>query len=128
VGEDVNADLDDECPGEGKCHGCLSFCNNCGDVGHVCDTRLAGGRCDAHPIPPEWGELRKRRREAEKKLLEATRLDREARKELDAIRDDEIARNEYTKQRHREENEMFGIKNCTCADCKREQFNEAVVS
>jgi len=26
-----------ECPGEGQCHGCLSWCDLCGDVDHVCD-------------------------------------------------------------------------------------------
>lgn len=25
------------CPGEGKCHGCLCWCDLCGDVGEVCD-------------------------------------------------------------------------------------------
>jgi len=37
----------DPCPGAGRCHGCLKWCNTCGDVSDVCD--FAG--CDAHPRP-----------------------------------------------------------------------------
>jgi len=35
---------DDECPGEGKCHGCLGWCDRCGDVGEVCNYP----DCDQH--------------------------------------------------------------------------------
>lgn len=33
-----------ECPGEGKCHGCAGWCDQCGDVDTVCDDHL----CDRH--------------------------------------------------------------------------------
>jgi hypothetical protein len=98
-----------ECPGEGKCHGCLKWCNECGDVDHVCDARLAFEPCDEHPVPPEWGELRDRRRAAEKKLYDAKQLEREALGELEAIVDDERARRHYGEQRYAEEQRMFGI-------------------
>lgn len=37
-------DTDDECPGFGKCHGCMQWCYQCGDVDTVCDA----ARCDCH--------------------------------------------------------------------------------
>ena len=36
--------IDEDCPGEGKCHGCMDWCDQCGDVDEVCDA----DRCDAH--------------------------------------------------------------------------------
>ncbi len=39
--------MDDVCPGEGRCHGCLSWCAWCGTVGGVCDSER--GSCDCHP-------------------------------------------------------------------------------
>ncbi len=33
-----------ECPGEGRCHGCISWCDRCGDTLTVCDCE----RCDRH--------------------------------------------------------------------------------
>lgn len=39
--------MDDDCPGKGKCHGCIDWCDVCGDVGvgdGVCDHF----ECDAH--------------------------------------------------------------------------------
>lgn len=33
-----------DCPGEGKCHGCLKWCDLCGDVAYVCDSP----ECDSH--------------------------------------------------------------------------------
>lgn len=33
-----------DCPGEGRCHGCASWCDNCGDVGTMCDAI----HCDRH--------------------------------------------------------------------------------
>ena len=36
--------MDDECPGDGKCHGCLGWCDRCGDVGKVCNYP----DCDQH--------------------------------------------------------------------------------
>ena len=35
---------DPNCTGEGRCHGCLCWCDNCGEVSEVCDDRL----CDTH--------------------------------------------------------------------------------
>ena len=35
----------DGCPGRGKCHGSMSWCDLCGDVGLLCDMH---GRCDLH--------------------------------------------------------------------------------
>ncbi len=36
---------DDECPGRGKCHGAMDWCDNCGSVRNICDAPP----CDAHP-------------------------------------------------------------------------------
>jgi hypothetical protein len=33
-----------DCPGEGRCHGCMSWCDRCGDVDTVCDA----APCDQH--------------------------------------------------------------------------------
>ena len=35
---------DPDCAGPGACHGCLAWCNVCGDVDDVCDD----SNCDAH--------------------------------------------------------------------------------
>ncbi|HEY8095023.1 MAG TPA: hypothetical protein VIE65_02880 [Methylobacter sp.] len=56
-----------ECPGENKCHGCMSWCELCGDVSYVCDDT----RCDTHQreneVIQEIIELEKEiRRNAEK--------------------------------------------------------------
>lgn len=29
--------MDDECPGVGRCHGCVGWCPECGTVANVCD-------------------------------------------------------------------------------------------
>lgn len=60
--EAVQAKLDDldECPGEGKCHGCLAWCDRCGDVKTVCDCEgCAKHRCqECDQIkPPEHGDF-----------------------------------------------------------------------
>lgn len=34
----------DDCPGEGRCHGCASWCDRCGDVTAVCHS----GSCERH--------------------------------------------------------------------------------
>lgn len=44
----MEAVLPDGCEGDGNCHGCLCWCDRCGDVGQVCDVVERGGRCDAH--------------------------------------------------------------------------------
>jgi len=42
-----------ECPGPGKCHGCLDWCVNCGTVRYVCDDP---GNCSCHPHRDELAE------------------------------------------------------------------------
>lgn len=39
-----NDDAQEPCPGEGRCHGCRRWCNDCGDVREVCED--VG--CDQH--------------------------------------------------------------------------------
>ncbi len=48
----VNAP-DEECAGEGRCHGCMSWCNSCGDVTTTCDSddqehEDGGTKCNQH--------------------------------------------------------------------------------
>lgn len=88
----------------------MKWCDACGDVEHVCDTRIAMGRCDAHPIPPEQGTISARRKAAEQKLYEAQVMEREARTELAKVYELQTARNEYAEQVHAHEKRMFGIK------------------
>ena len=38
--------VQERCPGEGRCHGCLNWCVVCGEVGRVCDFP----ECDVHWI------------------------------------------------------------------------------
>ena len=33
----MSEDLTDGCPGIGRCHGCMSWCDYCGDVAGICD-------------------------------------------------------------------------------------------
>ena len=96
--EGLNVDADDECPGAGLCHGCLKWCANCGDVDHVCDARLRGERCDAHPVPPDWPGLRKDRREAELKLRRGQAMVHEAQRDLEEVGEAERARRAYDEQ------------------------------
>ena len=98
------------CPGKGKCHGCVKWCDSCGDVGHVCDVRLDGERCNAHPIPPTQAELSQRRKAAENRLLDAQRADREARTELVEIHELQQSRNAYVEQMVEQERRLFGIR------------------
>ena len=37
-----------KCEFEGKCHGCLKWCEFCGNVGHLCDMKLDD--CYSHPV------------------------------------------------------------------------------
>lgn len=39
---------DDECPGQGKCHGSMHWCGTCGVVVHMCDDFL----CEMHHSAP----------------------------------------------------------------------------
>lgn len=43
----------DDCPGAGRCHGSLAWCDRCGDVSRVCDA----ARCDRHRCQ-ECNEIR----------------------------------------------------------------------
>lgn len=70
------------CPGAGKCHGCMSWCDACGNVGDVCDVRLFGERCDAHPRPPPSHELRASRRALEERIRDLVAALCDARSEL----------------------------------------------
>lgn len=102
-----------ECPGMGLCHGCLKWCNNCGDVDEVCDARLYGekdgrdhGRperrarewCDCHPVPPPMWEVKNLIRNAEVKLMRARRDYEDAAKEMEAFKEIERSRKEMDRQ------------------------------
>lgn len=45
-----------ECPGKGQCHGCLKWCDCCGDVSDVCNVEDWPERCDVHERYPEKPE------------------------------------------------------------------------
>ena len=45
----------DDCPGKGKCHGCICWCDWCGDVKDVCNAEWPGC-CDTHKRYPEQPE------------------------------------------------------------------------
>ena len=40
----VEAVLAEACDGDGACHGCMGWCDRCGDVSRTCDA----SRCDVH--------------------------------------------------------------------------------
>jgi hypothetical protein len=87
-----------ECPGKGRCHGCMDWCSICGSVRHVCDVRLEGRRCDEHPVPPDWPALKARRRHAEAAVRKASVAMREAGQELESVADLEQARRAFSGQ------------------------------
>jgi hypothetical protein len=97
----------DECPGAGKCHGCLDWCSTCGEVRHVCDARLRGERCDQHPVPPTRRENLTAQREAEKMIREGHAAVREGMRLLNAATDREYARIAYDRQRAEQERRDF---------------------
>lgn len=99
----------DACPGPGKCHGPLVWCDNCGNVRHICDTRLRDERCDAHAAPPTPGEIAARRKAAEAKLAEGRRLIREAEADLADAYEDACARRTYGEQMGALERELLGL-------------------
>lgn len=101
--------MSDVCPGQGRCHGCVKWCNDCGDVGHVCDVRLEMERCDAHPMPPEQSAISARRKAAEHKLYEAQVMEREAQAELVEVHELQTARNAYIEQLVKYEAKLFGV-------------------
>lgn len=64
--EDVQGAVDpDACPGQGKCHGCMQWCNDCGDVKYTCDFRPM---CDAHPHADELSEALAEQEEADREV------------------------------------------------------------
>jgi len=54
-----------DCPGAGKCHGCLVWCDACGVVEYVCDSRP----CDSHPNRDELAEAEAALADAEQELM-----------------------------------------------------------
>lgn len=94
----VEADAEPECAGTGKCHGCLKWCSTCGDVAHICDTRLRGERCDEHPVPTAAIIVRFARRAAEEKIARGREMLREGERELAEVVDAENARRAYDRQ------------------------------
>ena len=100
---------DDECAGAGKCHGCLKWCADCGDVAHVCDARLRGERCDEHPVPPRWDTLRGFRAVIESQIAESKRVLRQAEADLSEIQDHENARRAYDRQMIEEDRRLFEV-------------------
>jgi hypothetical protein len=99
---------DNECTGTGNCHGCLKWCVACGDVKHVCDMRLRGERCDEHPVPPTWAELRRDRAAVEQEIARARRIEREAQEAGRVVVDGESARRAYDRQMADEERRIMG--------------------
>jgi len=98
---------EEECPGKGLCHGCLKWCSTCGDVAHVCDTRLRGERCDEHPVPPPWPSLRRARAAVEQQAYEARRALQQAERDLQDLVDQENARRAYNAQLREEDRRLF---------------------
>lgn len=95
---------EDECPGTGKCHGCLQWCLQCGNVGHVCDARLDGKRCDAHPVPPSYSSLSRDVEIKRREMATAERVLRETKEELEQLEETLRARVEYDRQTHERDN------------------------
>lgn len=98
MNEPQDATDGDPCPGRGKCHGCLDWCDECGTVRHVCDARLDGKRCDEHPVPEPWAVIRAAKNAAAAKMKAASQMANEATKELQDARDKENARIAYDTQ------------------------------
>jgi hypothetical protein len=46
--------IDDDCPGTGKCHGCMCWCDRCGEVCGVCDSPT----CEQHHCAGGCGTTR----------------------------------------------------------------------
>jgi len=90
---------DDECPGEGKCHGCMSWCDDCGEVEEVCDVRATYQRCNCHPMPPEWNEIKALEKAAEALAFDLRAKLREVNAEIEQIAKLRRARNAFADQR-----------------------------
>lgn len=98
-----------ECPGNGKCHGCLKWCSTCGDVAHVCDARLEGRRCDEHPVPAPWVTIRAARHAAEQKIADGKRAICDGEAQLQGVIDAENARRAYDRQMAEDERKVFEV-------------------
>lgn len=99
-----------ECPGAGKCHGCLKWCNECGDiVTHVCDARLRGERCDQHPVPPPSNVIRSARKAAEAMIDKGREMERDGQVALREAVAAEGARRVYDRQMAGEERKAFAV-------------------
>ena len=99
--------VDATCPGTGRCHGCLRWCDECGSVRHVCDMRLRGERCDQHPVPPPMHKLRQQRY-AQQRIIAKARADiRAAEHELIGIEDQTQAARAFLAQLAKEEKCLF---------------------
>ena len=98
---------DAECAGAGKCHGCLKWCDTCGDVDTVCDARLRGERCDEHPVPPPWHVIRAAIAAAEKRMRDAARELHAGEAELEEAHEEERKRRAYDAQLREQEKKDF---------------------
>ena len=96
-----------ECPGTGKCHGCLVWCETCGDVGDVCDGRLAGVRCDEHEVPPTREDLARRGKAAADRVYAARQELREASEEADEVKELIRQRRVYDRQLYEQDEAYF---------------------
>jgi hypothetical protein len=101
---------DDECTGAGRCHGCLRWCRLCGDVAHVCDARLRGASCDAHPVPPPADVIRAQIADAARRRDEARQAVQQAGVEWVQLTELLLAREAYDRQvREQEERELAEV-------------------
>lgn len=94
----MQPEITDKCPGRGKCHGCMKWCDQCGNVAHTCDVRLRGDRCDQHPIPPSRASLESARKAAVQAMFVAEEAKRDASERLREINDAFVARRAYDLQ------------------------------
>lgn len=62
-----------DCPGPGKCHGCLSWCDNCGDVDMVCDDPNCSAHDRLEEVQADVDLKRRSYRDAQDKANEARR-------------------------------------------------------
>lgn len=76
----------------------MKFCNECGDVKHVCDARLRHESCAEHPMPSDRGVTRAARRAAERMIFEGKRLVADGTSSLEAVVEAEQLAAEYGHQ------------------------------
>ena len=56
--------MSETCPGKYKCHGCMQWCDVCGDVDQICDDP----HCDTHK---RWNEIEQEYASASARLSQA---------------------------------------------------------